>query len=304
MLSSTDYTAAIPRYPSESESTRFLNLNRPQALVEVCTTEGNSPAQAPIAVRALAALSNSDSADIGEAARYAALDALRQAAAAVAPTAAGRRSRGSSHHVAAAATSIAALSAFAQEFPQDFERYEEKVLSFVTARMGTGASGADGEEAETAQAKEKGGKCAGGRGGGKKRNGGGGKKVGSGDTNAISPRCDTLCSSIDLACSCLMPTGAGNGRAARAAAASLDMENLFKTVFTLLKEGGQPPGQSEISGEEREKLRLVGSTCVVRLCMGGGSVVVSCRACLYVCCGFGFRRSVGMDMVCLKGGRA
>lgn len=233
-------------------------------MVEICTKEGKgSPAQAPIAVRALAALANSDSAEIAEAARFAALDALRQAAEAAA--AAVRRPSERSYQGVVA--SIAALSAFAQEFPQEFGTYEEKALSFVKARI-AGGSGKRGEDEE---GEDKGARGKAGGKAGKRR--GGGRNAGSGAE--ISARCQTFCFSIELACSCFMPTAAGSGRAARAAAASLEVESLLKSVFGLLEAGGQPLEESEMSAEEREELRLVASTCVARLCMSSRSVVVS-----------------------------
>lgn len=232
--------------------------------MEICTKEGKgTPAQAPIAVRALASLASSDSAEIAEAARFAALDALRQAAAAA------RRPNERSYQ--GVVSSIAALSAFAQEFPQEFGAYEEKALMFVKARMagGSGRRGGDDEEGDKGARGKAGGKA------GKRR--GGGRKAGSGAE--ISARCQTLCFSIRLACSCFMPTAAGNGRAARAVAGSLDVENVLKFVFGLLESEGQPPGESEMCAEEREELRVVASTCVARLCMSSRSIVVS--ACVW-----------------------
>lgn len=261
-----------------------------KALSKLCTKEG-TPRQATTAsVRALSALASPSTmvttasittktstpktavCDMAEAAQFAALDALREAASAkcLDTSKPGR-----------AATCVVALSAFAQELPREFQRYEAKAMAFAKARMaGTGAVKEDeGGEAPIAGDK--------GKGKGKKR----GRKAGgvSGSRGKVedelSDTCRTLSASIELACNCLMPPLiAGSARAAVWRGGDADGEmRLLDTVFTLLEAEGQPGGEAEMGREERAQLRLVGSTCVVRLCMFSGRVRVSTVQCGAVC---------------------
>lgn len=259
--------------------------------------------QASAAVRALSALASDPDTKAGEAARYSALDALREMAAAAAAAAAGgtgaragagagskvlaaRKSRASSVGGRVGATVVAALAAFAREFPGEFERYEKKALSFAMARMagtvggkeeGVGDDSDDSDEGENGKGKRKGkgkGKA------GKKRGSGGGKKAAAAAAAAaISPSCQTLSAALELGCNCLMAAGrAGAGAGAGPGPGAVNFsggggaaedreEGWLKAVFALLKAEGQPENEGEMGRVERAELRLAGSTCVVRLCV-------------------------------------
>ncbi|CAM9556832.1 unnamed protein product, partial [Hapterophycus canaliculatus] len=245
-----------------------------ESLVALCTKEG-TPSQAAAAVRALSALASLPDTEVGEAARFSALDALRETAAAAAAASksegAGVGARGRSKASAKRSRSgggggvgpagVASLAAFAREFPREFERYEGQALSFSLGVMSGavgGGGGGDGEEEEEASA-------------GKKKSARGGAAAasrGAAAAAAISPACRTLCASIELAANCLAtPARAGSGGGSGGGDAEDVREGWLRTVFALLQAEGQPEGQREMNRRERAELRLAGSTCVVRLCV-------------------------------------
>eukprot|EP00903_Cladosiphon_okamuranus_P009357 g8923.t1 len=269
-----------------------------ESLVDLCTKDHGTPAQAKAAVRALAALASDPTTPSGEAAKSSAIDALRETAANAAAVvgvvgsvskkdvsrSSGRGGGGGGGDGAKAIgpAGVAALAAFAREFPREFARYEEKAMSFAVKRMtgtiggggGGGRSGADNddddeeeEEEEDEGAKGKG-KAKRRTGQKKQRRGGGGKAAAAAAAAAaagvVSPSCQTLCASIELACNCLMTSrraGAADGVAFE------EGEAWLKSVFGLLEAEGQPEGEGKMSQAELAELRLAGSTCVVRLCV-------------------------------------
>lgn len=180
------------------------------------------------------------------------------------------------------ATGVAALAAFAREFPREFEQHEKKALSFAMARM-AGTIGGEEEEEDSSGGGGDGRRDGGGKHGkgkvnaGKKNRGGGGGKKAAATSAVISPSCQTLSAAIELGCNCLMAPGqAGAGAIAGVtnsgggggdAAADGGVEGWMKTVLALLEAEGQPESEGEMSRAERAELRLAGSTCVVRLCV-------------------------------------
>lgn len=273
---------------------------------EISTGRSSKAAKAAITAAAAAAAAAADGDEVAECARFSALEALREAAS-------DRSLSGDFSNVSAGstATGVAALAAFAQEFPREFERHESKAFGFAMERIkdavGAGGDGGGvGERGKKGKSKrafdnDRGG----GGGGGVKKRGATKKGTSSSPSTAISNQCRTLCASIELAVSCLMPPppGAKGGRGGgggpsrsspspadrgcspkMATSAGEAEEALLKTVFALLAAEGQLPAgigegkeegrQEEMDTESRESLRLTGSTCVARLCMFSGSVRV------------------------------
>lgn len=237
--------------------------------MDLCTREGTRE-QAAGAVRALAAIADCQSSLQHSPARTAASAALRETAS----------TRSLALTNSRLATNLAVLAVFAHHFPREFQRHEQKVMPFASARIiASGDDAHAGDKTTSAEERERGGTPGAKASKGKKRSRAAAES-GGGESNSPASS-ETLCASMELLCNCFLVAArreeqTTGGVSTRSSTGGSE-EELLKAVFSLLESGGQPTGEAAMSTKERAQLRLAGARCVVRLCLLSGRVRVSPR---------------------------